>query len=161
MSLVEKDDIREYDPRLWEKLKAKNLIIREKAEQRAQRVKVTADKKKYVKEYRQENKEQYNAYQRQYRQKKNEKRKEQYEKQKLSAREKAKKHYHEGRGKQWYHENKERLKELRKNRIVTKESKANDYLYKLSYYEKNRDLINAKRREKARILRESKQKNIE
>ena len=42
MSLVEKDDIREYDPRLWEKLKAKNLIIREKAEQRAQRVKVTA-----------------------------------------------------------------------------------------------------------------------
>ena len=59
-------------------------------------------------------------------------------------------------GKKWYEENKDRLKELRKNRIISQETKDNKYFYNKQYYENNRDELNRKRRLKDKERRDKK-----
>jgi hypothetical protein len=69
---------------------------------------------------------------------------------------KTNKKIYEAYGKQWYENNKERLKELRKKRIITEDSKDNKYFYNKQYYEKNRDELNRKRRIKDKERRDQK-----
>ena len=65
--------------------------------------------------------------------------------------------YYNGRGKEWYLENKERLLKLRKERYKLEkldiQLNVQRYHYQKQYYKDNRDEINKKRREKAKALR--------
>jgi hypothetical protein len=138
--LIENDDIRyyqqDYDPNMWNKLKEKNKVIKEKAVKRdkiiKQKIEKTIKEKPDRKQYKREN----------------------YEKNKLKMQEKQKKYY-QGRGREWYLENKERLKEMRKKRDAINKPIISDekYLYNRLYYQKNRDVINAKRRAKTKEKR--------
>jgi hypothetical protein len=141
------DDIRhyEYDPFLWEKIKNKNVALKEKVEKKKEKLIEKLEKK--PKEPKVE--------------------KVKIQKEKLDRNERRKKNYEQNRehylstGKKWYHENKERLKELRKIRDEnkTKAQKATKYLYNRAYYEQNKDELNKKRREKEKLKRLA-EKNI-
>jgi hypothetical protein len=128
------DDIREYDPLLWIKLKKTSPKVKVSKEIKKEipieltkhynkpDIKIKSEIVISVKERRQlKNKENYNAY-----------------------------------GKQWYEDNKERLKELRKSRITTEDSKDNKYFYNRQYYETNREELNKKRRIKDKERRDQK-----
>jgi hypothetical protein len=186
MNLIEDDDIRyyQYDPLWWEKIKNKNQKLKDSSENKRIKNELKTKKEKiekiekiqkekkctpdylneYKRKWRAEHREQYNEYQRQYRQTKAEQRNAAkrlvYEQNKLTQREKAKKHYHEGRGKEWYIENKERLKMLRKIRNEKNKGIINEKLieYKKKYYQENKDRLNARRRAKSE---EKKQKQRE
>ena len=123
------DDIREYDPLFWIKLKNSSP-----------KVKVTKEIKKEVpieltKHYIKKTIPPID---------------------KKEKRKSNNKEYYESYGKQWYEENKERLKELRKKRTLSQDSKDNKYFYNKKYYENNRDELNRKRRIKDKERRDQK-----
>ena len=112
------DDIRYYDPLLWEKIKNKSPVIKEKVEKKIKKLKEPkpkTDRKEYKKEYYQKNKQKI-INQKNY----------------LSS------------GKEWYEKNKERLKELRKLREkdpeVKKQIADQKYIYLKQYYNKKKDV---------------------
>jgi hypothetical protein len=132
------DDIREYDPFFWINLKKSSP-----------KVKVTKEIKKEVpieltKHYKPEIKVPKEIIPKLSKEEINEKR-----------RLNNKKNY-ESYGKQWYKDNKERLEELRKKRIVSQDSKDNKYFYNRQYYETNREELNRKRRIKDKERRDQK-----
>jgi hypothetical protein len=136
--LIISDDIRHYDPLLWEKIKNKSLVIKEKVEKKFKKLKEPkepkepkqpkekTDRKEYKREYYKKNKEKINN-----------------QKNYLSS------------GKEWYHKNKERLKKMREQRELDPETKKKiarqKYIYLKQYYNINKDLLNQKRREKYRL----------
>lgn len=147
MSLIEKDDIREYDPYLWIKTKQNNKIVKEKAIKRDKIIKEKIERK--IKEPK-EPKEKVlrNQYKKEY-----------YEKNKDRIK-KNQQNYYNGNGKTWYENNKNRLKELRKQRQETQETKTTKYLYNWHYYQNNKNELNRKRREKNKLLRDQKKSLI-
>lgn len=130
------DDIREYDPLMWINIKKSSPKVKVTKEVKKE---VPIELTKYYKKPELKKKEKPDST--------------------LSRNEKRRlknKENYEAYGKQWYEENKERLEELRKKRIITQDSKDNKYLYNKQYYENNREELNKKRRIKDKERRDQK-----
>ena len=131
MPFIESDDIREYDPLMWVKLKEKNKIIKEKAVVRGVKIKNKIEKVVVVKE-----------------------------KKKKPCSKQYDKEYYETKGRQWYLENREWLLKLRKERYEkekhNEDLKLHKYLYNKEFYNNNKERICEQRR---KAYKEKKEKN--
>jgi hypothetical protein len=83
MSIIDNDDIREYDSLMWVKLKEKNKVVKEKAEKRDKifetKREIKKQTKKYDKKHYQENKKEIQQKQNTYYERNKERLKQIYE----------------------------------------------------------------------------------